>query len=523
MKNAGAKFVIIRAGQNSWVDSKCAVNMQGAKNAGLPRGTYWFYDSRATPQSQAALYIKTLNGDLGELPLFADFEENYGGAYRGSGNWKIFINELHRLAPNKKIGIYTAYYYFTDTCAAGDKSFFAQYPLWIANYGVSTPRIPAPWTGWKFWQYTSTGSGPTYGVGSLGIDLNQYNGTEAAFNAEYGTSITPPPPPPSTQTHPGVNLFRVRRFSTDCYIHVIDMSKMELRIKYGFLPVTGRAIADHAALGFNIGGWGSVVAGRPNEYVVIDGLVYNTVVNSMHYLNIKDTTLDFLYGRLSATAWDVIGFDRFIGRNGVYNIAIDDPNPDPRTVYGKDTKGNLVIMVCEGRTPTQKGLTFPEVWSVMREFNVTDCGNADGGYSSCAYNDKIGLVNQSYTVEYRPTVTQALFFPKTGVITMATARTLNDRVKVWSLPDLNSTFVGYFPANTTFSYSEKIGSWFKIATAEPWAGYWMNGANGKYIIDNVVTPPPVDPPPPPVTGQTYKVTLHDDVTNETYSGTLTKQ
>ena len=42
-----ANFVIIRAGQNLWPDPDFEYNWTEAKKAGLPRGSYWFYDSRA--------------------------------------------------------------------------------------------------------------------------------------------------------------------------------------------------------------------------------------------------------------------------------------------------------------------------------------------------------------------------------------------------------------------------------------------------------------------------------------------
>src|SRR3972149_11274136 len=68
-----AGYVIIRAGQNTWVDPDFKINWREGKLAGLPRGSYWFYDSRAEPKRQAELWVKQFGGDFGELPLFADF------------------------------------------------------------------------------------------------------------------------------------------------------------------------------------------------------------------------------------------------------------------------------------------------------------------------------------------------------------------------------------------------------------------------------------------------------------------
>ena len=54
MRAAGAGFVIIRVGQNSWVDPDFRRNYQAAKDAGLPRGCYWFYDSRTSPGGEGS-------------------------------------------------------------------------------------------------------------------------------------------------------------------------------------------------------------------------------------------------------------------------------------------------------------------------------------------------------------------------------------------------------------------------------------------------------------------------------------
>jgi uncharacterized protein YgiM (DUF1202 family)/GH25 family lysozyme M1 (1,4-beta-N-acetylmuramidase) len=198
-----AGYVIIRAGQNVWIDSDFKTNWRDSKTAGLPRGSYWFYDSRANPKEQAELWFSAFEDDLGELPLFADFEEAYGGLYTGWRHWKTFLERIKALAKGREIAIYTAYYYWVQnapsaTSDAANLEYFHQYPLWIANYGVLSPLVPKPWapTEWTFWQFTDSGDGKLYGVESLGIDLNYFNGDLAAFNQRFKLVTTPPPPPP---------------------------------------------------------------------------------------------------------------------------------------------------------------------------------------------------------------------------------------------------------------------------------------------------------------------------------------
>jgi GH25 family lysozyme M1 (1,4-beta-N-acetylmuramidase)/uncharacterized protein YgiM (DUF1202 family) len=198
MRNA-ADYVIIRAGQNLWPDRDLKRNWAAAKAVGLPRGSYWFYDSRADPKRQAELWVETMEGDLGELPLFADFEEAYGGPHKGWRKWFDFLERLKELVGQKEIAIYTAYYYWRDNAPNPNTEpqnleYFHQYPLWIANYGVTTPSIPKPWGAneWLFWQFTEVGDGKLYGVESKGIDLNYFNGDVDAFRKRFG--LTQPPP-----------------------------------------------------------------------------------------------------------------------------------------------------------------------------------------------------------------------------------------------------------------------------------------------------------------------------------------
>lgn len=201
--NQLADFVIIRAGQNLWIDRDFVKNWQAAKTAGLPRGSYWYYDSRAHPKQQAELWASLLKQDMGELPLFADLEESYNGEFRGWQNWKIFLEHLRSLVGQKEIGIYTAYYYWANNAPnpvsqAQDLEYFHQYPLWIANYGVDTPLIPKPWNAdeWLLWQFTAMGNGLLYGVESAEIDLNYFNGDAQQFASRFNVPLPQDPTQP---------------------------------------------------------------------------------------------------------------------------------------------------------------------------------------------------------------------------------------------------------------------------------------------------------------------------------------
>ena len=185
------------------MDPDFSQNWRDAKTVGLPRGSYWFYDSRADPQEQARLWATLMKDDMGEMPLFADIEETYKGEFAGWENWKLFLESLKSLVGQKEIGIYTAYYYWVDNAPnaitqAGDSEYFHRYPLWIANYGVDTPLVPKPWNAdeWLLWQFTAMGDGISYGVESAEIDLNYFNGDAQTFADRFNVPVPQDPTPP---------------------------------------------------------------------------------------------------------------------------------------------------------------------------------------------------------------------------------------------------------------------------------------------------------------------------------------
>lgn len=198
MKAAGAVGVILRAGQNTWQDEDFADYKRDAVAAGLPWGSYWFYDSRNDPGRQALLWRAAIGADVPQLGLWDDFEESYNGAYKGERYWKQFSLAVDSFFPSVKRGIYTANWWWSAQ-TIGDPSFWAARPLWVAQY-IASPAdvaLPRPWlsVGCKLWQYTAHGNGPDYGAESANIDLNKWNGSLESFRSYFGLSDTVSEPP----------------------------------------------------------------------------------------------------------------------------------------------------------------------------------------------------------------------------------------------------------------------------------------------------------------------------------------
>lgn len=203
MKTAGALGVIIRAGQNNWIDPFWGDNWRKAKAAGLPRGSYWFYDSRRDPKEQARLWASLIAGDAGEMEHAADFEERYGGQFAGWRHWYNFLVEFQRLTglPDDRIAIYTGYYYWLEygpspITEAASLAWFGRFPLWLAWYtdDPNAVRVPKPWINLRHWQKGTPTVGEQFGVQTAEIDMNYANMRRDEFLSKYAGEVIEPPP-----------------------------------------------------------------------------------------------------------------------------------------------------------------------------------------------------------------------------------------------------------------------------------------------------------------------------------------
>ncbi|MCA9804661.1 MAG: glycoside hydrolase family 25 protein [Cyanobacteria bacterium HKST-UBA02] len=179
VRNAGVKFAFIKASEGvSWVDPEFAVNWSEAKKNGIIRGAYHFFRPRADVDRQIDNLVNTVGKlESGDLPPVLDLEV--------PDSWQRFSKQK-RLemvlkwldGVEKGLGvrpiIYLSPSFADDTL--GNPAELAGYDLWIAHYtSKSSPRVPAPWSDWTFWQYSETGK--VDGISSEGVDLDRYTGS----------------------------------------------------------------------------------------------------------------------------------------------------------------------------------------------------------------------------------------------------------------------------------------------------------------------------------------------------------
>lgn len=388
--------VIIRAGQRYWPDTQFTLNWSEAKRVGLKRGAYWFYDDRESPGNQAKYFVQQIGTDYPEMELFIDYELVYGGAYQGLGEVVSMMQEVERLLPNVKVGIYTGYYFFNDHVESKYFDYLKSHPLWLAWY-TSNPayvQIPAPWTKVTHWQWGTPVWGTDWGVDSLEIDMNWYNGTLAEFNQNYGGAVEPPPIEPP----PGGNV-NVREFSNG--VVITENRAYETDYKVTYIP--SAAIKD---MTWEVGTCRDIEL-VPGDFVfnatpfdsqcrptfglkTVDGVFHNYVPynpfvsldNNKVYIGHKEK--EWNNYQTSAQFW------RYIIENGQKNaqvLANPDGFPDwnqthPRRLIGMNTVGDLIVILSRGYDVGQIGFTLHQACEIGLAHGCTWMVDGDSGIST---------------------------------------------------------------------------------------------------------------------------------------------
>jgi GH25 family lysozyme M1 (1,4-beta-N-acetylmuramidase) len=184
VKSSGRQFAIARVSDGTgFMDPQFSANWNGIKAAGMVRGVYQFFRPEDDAVAQANIVISGVGSiGAGDLPPVLDVEvtdgESSATIVAGITTW---VNTIR-----SRLGVEPMIYCspgFWDGIA-GTSSIPATY-LWDANWGVSCPELASPWSSFKVWQYSDTGS--VSGISDQ-ADLDRFNGTLAELQAFAGGS-----------------------------------------------------------------------------------------------------------------------------------------------------------------------------------------------------------------------------------------------------------------------------------------------------------------------------------------------
>jgi hypothetical protein len=409
-----------------------------------------------------------------------------------------FIEELK--FNGYRVGIYTGYYWWLEHTTAADRADYAQYPLWLAWY-TSKPsivQIPAPWTQCLIWQDGTPSIGLSVGVESLEIDHNKFNGGAAEFAAEFGAQVTPPTTG-GTMAEYSVE----RNYESDCHVLVIDPSLYDIHVTdtKGYLEVVSSVAKRYGAfIATNADGWSETASypHYPYSLAVSDGKKYAEQFNFRPFLNIDKLGKATIQHNGFANLYNTASGFRYVTELMTIPVAlfgneIQYTEVHPRTGCGVTADGKIVLVIVDGRSVTNRGVTLAELGSIMIKFGSVTALDFDGGGSSTIYYSG-KVLNIPSDGQERGVVNHLVFVKKLGGTTMnGIATTLASKVKLWSAKQGTETG-GYLDANTQFEFTEQSGTWLKQPN-----GTWVNcGSTFQYAkvltSPSIVTPPPVNPP-----------------------------
>jgi len=175
IKAAGISYVFVRASEgNTYQDANFKTNFNNAKAAGLTVSAYHFYESNDAPDTQLKNFTNIVTLSPGDLPPVVDIEKLHmqddDDLMKNLMTYLTGLETHYGVKPIIYTGLNFANQYVTQ---------FSEYPLWLAEYEVSSPTVPSGWKDWTFWQYSQAGSVD----GIVGdVDVDKFNGDLMSFS-----------------------------------------------------------------------------------------------------------------------------------------------------------------------------------------------------------------------------------------------------------------------------------------------------------------------------------------------------
>ena len=168
--NSGIDIVYIKATQGTtYVSPLFEEQYTNARNNGLKIGFYHYVTARTVEQArnEAQFFASKISVKQVYCKLAIDFEE-FGNLSTQEINaiGLAFIKRLEEIT-NKPVVVYSNTY-TARTIWNGE---ITNYPLWVAEYGVSRPEDNGKWNTYEGWQYTNMGN--ISGING-NVDINRF-------------------------------------------------------------------------------------------------------------------------------------------------------------------------------------------------------------------------------------------------------------------------------------------------------------------------------------------------------------
>lgn len=513
-------FAIIKGCDGSITSRYFYENVASAKTAGVPFGIYdWLYPNNKvsiTAQVQAWRAVEVATApQLGTL-IDAEWTTYNGAAANPSGTDLRLAHDKYFALSNASATTYTAKGY-ADTYLKGFD--WTREPLWIANYGVTSPALPNGATTYQLWQFASTLDGWTLDpTGNQKLDGNYFNGTHAEFAARYGGTVTPP--------SIGFGYIKLRRYNSDAHIVKLKNFTAAHVTKGALTTVSSAAKGKAAQYAINGDGWAT---NKPLSLAASDGDLYNPVqYDGRPFINITRDGIIKASTVNDSTCYNLVSGTRWSVKAGV-NVFANDTDPEhvielnPRSAIGYTKNNEIILCVVDGRSASNRGVTLKELSAIMLEAGAWYAVEMDGGGSSALFV-KDRIVNAPSDGSERAVINQLLIY-ETGEppMTLGIAReALGNIASVRNAPDVSGAKVGTIPGGSSINFMALVNGskvatdkWLKLSDGISYVNQFVTGKTYFTIISMPTLPPP---PPPVADSVTMDITLRDvKVAGDVYS------
>jgi GH25 family lysozyme M1 (1,4-beta-N-acetylmuramidase) len=193
VKFAAARFTV----GNYMTDTTAIANFDIFQDAGVMMGAYHVVADldkitgrKITASSQIQRFKDAVADRRLDYPAIADCEVIRTDKKYLTSITVGCVTLLHGFKGHPFPMIYTRGYWWNANITRLPT--WQRYPLFVANYGVLKPYLPADWPDWACWQHSADGNllGDEFGFHSASIDLDYWNPAVLPF--PNGAPIQPP-------------------------------------------------------------------------------------------------------------------------------------------------------------------------------------------------------------------------------------------------------------------------------------------------------------------------------------------
>jgi len=191
--------VVLRYARGIWPDVRLPEFHPALTERGIPIAAYGVFNPYQNVGDQVAVFNATraeypIGPGIGKVKIAGDVEIQLPGMSQ-----LVYASLTYQyLSGIDAETVYSSEYLWELLIGSHAAGWQDEFHKWPANYeNPNGPRLPDGWDDWTLWQYSETGDGAYYGVGSIHVDENRWNPVYQ-------------PPDPDPPPEPGDTLFVVR-------------------------------------------------------------------------------------------------------------------------------------------------------------------------------------------------------------------------------------------------------------------------------------------------------------------------